>query len=137
MLFATFLMHYFTFGGSYGRKAIPHSGKASRRWHDILFDWVMAQLLNAMKSIGSEILEVTNPVAIRKELVKAKNYGRKIGLFCMSIHNSLLYGTVDSIELSDSEQVVIFNWYNESSHERCKSHIFLTEIDAIRVSKGK
>lgn len=97
----------------------------------------MARLLNAVQSIKSEIMEITNPVAIRKELVKAKNYGKKIGLFCMSIHNSLLYGTVDSLELTSGDQVVVFNWYNESNHERCQSHIFLEEINAIRVSKGK
>ena len=97
----------------------------------------MAHILNAVKSIKSEILEITNPVAIKKELLKAKNYGKKIGLFCMSIHNSLLYGTVDSVEISDAEQVVVFNWYNESNHERCQSHIFLTEIEKLCVAKGK
>lgn len=93
----------------------------------------MARLL---KSLKSDILEITNPVAMRRELVKAKNYGKKIGLFCLSIHNSLLYGTIDSLELTASEQVVVFNWYNEASHERCQSHIFLTEIEAVCVSKG-
>lgn len=93
----------------------------------------MGQLLKTLKS---DILQITNPVAMRKELVKAKNYGKKIGLFCLSIHNNLLYGTIDSLDLTESEQVVVFNWYNEASNERCKSHIFLTEIDAVCVSKG-
>jgi hypothetical protein len=97
----------------------------------------MAQILSAVKSIRSEIMEITNPVAIKKELLKAKNYGKKIGLFCMNIHNNLLYGTVDSLEMSDAEQVVVFNWYNESNHERCQSHIFLAEIDKVCISKGK
>lgn len=97
----------------------------------------MARLLSAVKSIKSEIMEITNPVAMKRELLKAKNYGKKIGLFCMSIHNNLLYGTVDSLELSDAEQVVVFNWYNESNHERCQSHIFLTEIDKVCIAKGK
>lgn len=94
----------------------------------------MGRLLNTLKS---DIMEITNPVAMRKELVKAKNYGKKIGLFCLSIHNSLLYGTIDSLELSSGDQVVVFNWYNESSHERCKSHIFLTEIDKVCIAKEK
>ncbi|HEY0653640.1 MAG TPA: hypothetical protein VGD65_10960 [Chryseosolibacter sp.] len=93
----------------------------------------MGQLLKTLKT---DILEITNPVAMRKELVKAKNYGKKIGLFCLGIHNSLLYGTIDSLELSSAEQVVVFNWYNEASHERCQSHIFLEEINAVCVSKS-
>jgi hypothetical protein len=117
--------------------ASPTVRPFSFAWHGILSDYSMAQLLKAVKSIGNEILEVTNPVAIRKELIKAKSYGRRIGLFCLNIHSSLLYGTVDSLELSDSEQIVVFNWYNEASHERCQSHIFLTEIDAIQISKAK
>lgn len=97
----------------------------------------MARILSAVKSIKSEIMEITNPVAMRRELLKAKNYGRKIGLFCMSIHDSLLYGTVDSLEINDAEQVVVFNWYNESNHERCQSHIFLAEIDKVCIAKSK
>jgi hypothetical protein len=110
-------------------------------WHGILFAVgyciTMARLLSAVKSIKSEIMEITNPVAMRRELLKAKNYGKKIGLFCMSIHDSLLYGTVDSLELSDADQKVVFNWYNESNNERCQSHIFLTEIDKVCIAKSK
>jgi hypothetical protein len=94
----------------------------------------MARLLSAVKSIKSDIMEITNPVAMKKELLKAKNYGKKIGLFCLNIHNSLLYGTVDSVEISGAEQTIIFNWHNESN-QRCQSHIFLKEIDKVCISK--
>jgi hypothetical protein len=94
----------------------------------------MARLLSAVKSIKSEIMEITNPVAMKKELLKAKNYGKKIGVFCLNIHNSLLYGTVDSVEVSGSEQMIVFNWQNESN-QRCQSYIFLNEIDKLCIAK--
>lgn len=96
----------------------------------------MSRLRSAVNNVKADLMEITNPVAMRKELLKAKNYGRKIGLFCLNIHNRVLYGTIAAVEELNSEQAVVFDWYDETN-QRCKSHIFINEIGAIQIMKGK
>jgi hypothetical protein len=96
----------------------------------------MSRLRSAVNNVKADLMEITNPVAMRKELLKAKNYGKKIGLFCLNIHNHVLYGTIDSLEELNSEQAVVFNWYDDLN-QRCQSYIFLNEIGAIQIQKSK
>ena len=70
--------------------------------------------------------------AILREITNSKRSGQLLGVYCAALGSGMLLTAVEDIyEAGKDEMMVVFKWYDKSSHILSMTHVSLDEISAV------